>query len=103
MLADRKRAEEVRALLNELLALLREQNEMNWSRGIRAATQELLGPGGVTNEDGLDNARSIYNTMVAGGRGFSEYSVWSENEDERIDANKRIDDLRCRIWNTFNS
>jgi hypothetical protein len=35
MLADRKRAEEVRALLNELLALLREQNEMNWARGIR--------------------------------------------------------------------
>lgn len=97
-----KEAEEVRALLFELLAILEMQNERNWSRGIKAVTQELDDLEGRSTTSGFENARSIYKTMTAGGRGFAEYFIWSDNEDERIQVNKRLDDLRTKIWKLFN-
>lgn len=88
-------------LLNDLLSLLDEQKERNWSRGIRAALRELSGISGTVNADGFENAQSIYHAMVTGGRGFAEYYVWSESEVDRIEANKRLDNLRSKIWNIF--
>lgn len=95
------RASEVRQLLIELHALLDSAGESNWRRGVDAAIGELTDENGGLNTRGFDNARSIFNTMTAGGRGFAEYYVWKDDEDQRIAANKRLDELRTKIWAVF--
>jgi hypothetical protein len=102
MKTNHKQVEKARILLNALLVLLEGEKEENWSRGIRAACQELDASEGSVAEDEFENARSIYNTMSAGGRGFSEYYIWVEDDDERIRRNKALEDLRREIWETFN-
>ena len=88
-------------LLSELRALLVSQGEANWLRGIDAALSELTSADGKLNADGFVNARSIYRTMTAGGRGFSEYFVWSEDEAKRLRENQRLDEVRSRLWKAF--
>jgi len=103
MKTNDKQVEEVRTYLNELLALLEGEKEGNWSRGIRAACHELVSSEACIAEAGFENARSIFNTMMAGGRGFAEYYVWVEDEGERMRRNKALDELRRKIWEIFNS
>ena len=88
-------------LLKNLLDLLSEQGEQNWRRGVSAAFLELKDPQGSLNPAGFDNAASIYRSMTSGGRGFSEYFVWSPDDDERIRANQRLDELRDELWKVF--
>ena len=99
---NRNQVEEVRILLKQLLALLEGEKEGNWSRGIRAACQELINSEGCITEAEFENARSIYNTIMAGGRGFAEYYIWVEDEEERIRRNKAPEELRRKIWEIFN-
>lgn len=93
--------EEALRLLLELHAVLKENDETNWRHGIDAAIGELLHEGGAVNKAGFENARSIYKTMNEGGRGFAEYFVWSDDEDARIAANKKLDELRTKAWESF--
>lgn len=93
MIADQ--SEYVRTLLIALRALLREQGETNWIRGVTAAIQELEDP------DGWERARSIYSTMNQGNGSFSDYHVWKDNSDERIRTNAQLDELRQRLWSAF--
>lgn len=92
-----------RNILVELLAILDSQGETNWRRGIKSAIAEITSNIDTDSAIGFDNARSIYNTMTAGGRGFSEYFIWLDNEDERIKKNNTLDNLRSRIWTIFNA
>ncbi|MDQ5877871.1 MAG: hypothetical protein QG638_603 [Pseudomonadota bacterium] len=96
------KSEEVRRLLLELDLILDEHHEANWIRGVKAAIGELTCDDGTLNEGGFDSARSIYKTMNQGGRAFAEYFVWLDDEDDRIAANKNLDNLRARLWNAFN-
>ncbi len=98
--------ERVTAGLNGLVQierLLVAQNERNWIRGIRAAIAELRNEDGSINIDGLSKARSIYRTMMLGGRGFAEYYIWGNDEDARLAANSELDKLRERLWSLFDS
>lgn len=97
-MSDPQRAHD---LLKSLLGLLSEQGEQNWCRGISAAFLELTDPQGNLNPAGFDNAASIYRSMTSGGRGFAEYFVWSSDDDERIRANQRLDELRDALWEVF--
>lgn len=92
------KSEEARQLLLELESMLKERREENWIRGIKAAIGELTTERGMLNESGFESARSIYRTMNEGGRGFAEYSVWLDSEDDRISVNRKMDDLRTRLW-----
>lgn len=103
MKTNHKQIEEVRTLLRELLALLDREKEENWSRGIRAASQQLVSWGDCVTETDFEKARSIYNTMMAGGRGFAEYYIWLEDQEERVRRNKALDALRRKLWEIFNS
>lgn len=94
-------AAEARQLLSELYDFLNAHHEKNWIRGIRAALIELSGPDDALNAAGFESARSIYNSMIQGGRGFSEYFVWNPDAVQRSAANKTLDDLRERLWNLF--
>ena len=98
-----KKAEEAFYSLTNLLTLLESQQEKNWSRGIKAAIGELVNIDGKIITSGFDNARSIYNTMTSGGRGFSEYFVWMDDEDMRIKINQDLDAFRIKIWEIFNN
>ena len=95
------KAKEVHHLLIELRSILKKQNEFNWIRGIEAAIGELSCDGDALTEANIENARSIYKTMNEGGRGFAEYFIWLDNEDDRIAANKKLDSLRAKLWNAF--
>jgi hypothetical protein len=88
-------------LLQDLLDLLSEQGEKNWRRGVAAALLELTDAGGQLNPAGFDSAASIYRSMTTGGRGFAEYFVWMPDDDERIRANQRLDELRDALWEVF--
>ena len=91
----------VAQLLSELHALLVSQSEANWLRGINAALDQLTSADGGLNAGGFSNARSIYRTMTAGGGGFSQYFVWSEDEAKRLRENQRLDELRSKLWKAF--
>lgn len=97
------RAEDAVCLLKNVLIILESQHENNWSRGIKAAIGELEDTGGGVVRAGFDRARSIYNTMTAGARGFSDYFVWVEEEEARLKVNEELDTLRSKLWQTFNS
>ena len=90
-----------RDLLKSLLDLLSEQGEHNWRRGVSAAFLELTDAQGNLNPAGFADAASIYRSMTSGGRGFAEYFVWSPDDDERIRANERLDELRDALWEIF--
>jgi len=74
-----KNVELVQELLIELLGILDEGN-------------------GV---DGFENAKSIYNTMTSGGGGFAEYFIWNSDETKRINLNRRLDEIRDKLWDEF--
>lgn len=84
-------------LLTKLHGILAEQGETNWIRGVSAALSELSSH----SEIGFENAKSIYRTMVEGGRGFSEYFFWNDEDDVRMDSNKCIDEIRSELWSIF--
>ena len=97
-----KKAEEAFRLLTTLRTVLESQQEKNWHLVIKAAIAELTDTNGQVISSGFDNARSIYNTMTSGGRGFSEYFVWVADEEKRIQINQELDKLRTEIWKIFN-
>jgi|GEM_PF-2328103 len=96
-----KRSAEARRLLIQLCALLDKEGETNWRRGIEAAIGELSNANGDVDPGGFDGARSIYKTMTAGGRGFSEYYIQRSSEKARLEANEILDNLRSGLWAAF--
>lgn len=84
-------------LLSNLHECLSRTGETNWIRGVSAALREI----DTLTDEGFANARSIYHTMMEGGRGFAEYFVWEEDVSRRIKANKEIDGIRTELWEIF--
>lgn len=94
-----EQAARAEALFAKLHRILSEQGETNWIRGVSAAQSELSSH----SEAGFENTKSIYRTMVEGGRGFSEYFFWNDDEEARIASNKSIDEIRDELWAIFGS
>ncbi|WP_290931261.1 hypothetical protein [Hyphomonas sp.] len=92
-----EKTREAEALLSRLHDMLVEQGERNWIRGVEAARSELASGTDV----GYENAKSIYFTMVKGGRGFAEYNVWDDDEEIRIRTNRSLDEIREALWQIF--
>ena len=101
MAVTSSQCEQARNTLLALRALLQKEGETKYRRVIEAAIGELSNEDGTVNISGFDNARSVFKTMTAGRRGFAEYYIHRENEDERITANKELDDLRSKVWTAF--
>jgi len=96
-----KNVELVQELLIELLGILESQKEVNWIRGVKAALRELNDGDEGNGVDGFENAKSIYNTMTSGGGGFAEYFIWNSDETKRINLNRRLDEIRDKLWDEF--
>lgn len=75
--------------------ILAAQGDRNWIRGIESALAKW-------EAGNLDEACSIYRSMVAGGRGFAEYNIWIDDYDQRIAANQGLDAIRDELWRAIN-
>ena len=84
----------VRALFQEAHDILQSQGDKNWIIGIENALKEL-------DAGNTDGAGSIYRSMVAGGRGFSEYNIWIDEYKNRLEVNERLDQIRDELWRIF--
>jgi hypothetical protein len=96
-----EKIERVRGLLEELIELLNRENEQNWIRGVNAAYRKVVEIDAPLDEKDFDNARSVFLSMTAGGRGFSEYYISSEDQNEQIRRNIPLDNLRKKLWEEF--
>lgn len=83
-----------RALFQEAHDILQFQGDKNWIIGIENALKEL-------DAGNTDGAGSIYRSMVAGGRGFSEYNIWIDEYQNRLEVNERLDQIRDELWRIF--
>lgn len=83
-----------RALFQEAHDILQSQGDKNWIIGIENALKEL-------DAGNTDGAGSIYRSMVAGGRGFSEYNIWIDEYQNRLEVNERLDQIRDELWRIF--
>jgi hypothetical protein len=97
-----EKAERAFCLLTELLAYLESRQKRDWHPGIKAVIDELIDIDGQIDPSGFDNARSAYNAMSGGGRGFSDYCIWIDDYEKRVQANQPLDRLRDEIWGVFN-
>lgn len=98
-----EKIERVRGLLEELIELLNRENEQNWIRGVNAAYRKVIEVDAPLDENDFDNARSVFLSMTAGGRGFSEYYISSEDQNEQIRRNIPLDNLRKKLWEEFST
>lgn len=78
-------------LLIELHDLLVEKGERNWIRGIDGVIA-------LAKSGDFDGAKSSYWAMTRDGRGFSEYHIWIEDDEQRISANARLTEVRELLW-----
>ncbi|WP_394663885.1 hypothetical protein [uncultured Sphingomonas sp.] len=85
----------IRCLFERARNILVAQGDGNWIRGIENALAEW-------DAGNHDQARSIYRSMVAGGRGFAEYNIWIDDYDQRIAANYELDAIREELWRAIN-
>ena len=83
-----------RALFQEAHDILQSQGDKNWIIGIENALKEL-------DAGNTDGAGSIYRSMVAGGRGFSEYNIWIDEYQNRLEVNERLDQIKDELWRLF--
>ena len=88
---------EIEFVLSELVKVLNEEGETNWSRGINAALSHVK----TGTEDDYLMARSIYKTMCMGGAGFMEYYIKRDSFEEQRIANTKLESMRDRLWDMF--
>lgn len=88
---------EIKVVLRELDNILDNENESNWSKGIKSA---LLYVKSGTEEDYF-LARSVYKTMCNGGAGFMEYYIKRDDFREQETANAKLDSARDKLWDLF--
>jgi hypothetical protein len=96
-MSPRTNIDDIRHLLDKLIAILQSEGEQNWVRGVIAA-RDLLGDADV--ERGYAAARSVLKTMTEGKGAFSDYYIQRSDFAEQLDANQRLDAVRdelCRL------
>jgi hypothetical protein len=86
-------------LFTELTEIMENNQENNWIRGVKGCLNTLKSQDYSNDKIKLNEVKSIYKTMYAGYGSFSDYSLWKDDYDERIKANKRLDKIRNEIWN----
>jgi len=91
----------IRNCLIDLQKIIEQQDDNEWLKGIKATINSLTNRDGSVSFAGFQDAKSIYKTMTEGGRGFSEYNIWSEDESERLCINKELDHIRSKLWVLF--
>lgn len=96
-------ATQLQDLLRQLQVILTREGEENWQLGVMAALGELNGSQELSEDEVLERikrAASIYRTMNSGSGSFSDFHVWRDDYDQRVQANETLDEVRERLWET---
>ena len=95
-----KKLQESLDLLRQLEALLNEEGESNWIRGVRAAINvgESSRGENVTEEAAFKEMAATYRSICGGAGSFSDYFIWREDFDERQEANKIFVQITNQLW-----
>lgn len=95
--------DEFRKLIDEMRSILQREGEQNWIRGINAIRNTLSLDNPDSENLKFSNAKNAYFAMTRGAGSFSDYYIKRDSSYERIKANKRLDEIRDRIWTILTS
>ena len=93
-----EKAERARRLLKELLLIMETEPDRNWISGVSSALA-WLDRGDIAV--GFERAKATYRAMNGGMGTFSDYCVHRESFEERVKANRRLDQIRDGLWDLF--
>jgi len=85
-------------LLSELRDIYSKEGGENFLPGIESTIQWLINKN-LSQEERCANACSIYINMASSKCGFSEFYIDGSTVDERIQKNKKLDEVRESLWN----
>ena len=94
-------ANRIRTLYINLLGILRNEEEENWIRGVKASINLLDLSDSMPEENLVGRLRdvlSIYKTMNAGYGSFTDFFIWHEDDEQRAKANRLLGTLRKELW-----
>ena len=86
-------------LFNKLKVILLQENEDNFIRGINSIL-DMIQSSLEYNENAKATIKSVGNTyffMNSGNGSFSDFFIWREDFNERVEANKVLKNLRNDI------
>jgi hypothetical protein len=89
-----------------ILEIVNSEHGKTWSRGIEESIKLLKianDSEGEFKRERLKDVFSIYNTMNAGSGSFSDFHIWRDNYEERVKANKPLEELRDKLWAEISS
>ena len=92
-------------LFNKLREILIQENEHNYIRGINVIINRMK-HSLEYNEDAKATIKSVGDTyffMNSGNGSFSDFFIWREDFDERVEANKVLKKLRNDITSLIES
>jgi hypothetical protein len=84
--------DEVRNILVRIHQILEKEEEKNWIRGIEGLINTL------DETKDIENTRASYKNMTRGAGSFSDYYIHRDDFDERVAANKELDELTEKLW-----
>lgn len=90
--------DEVRRLFGEMETILESEGERNWIRGVRLISNTLSVENPESADSQLEEAKQTYKSMHGGAGSFSDYYIHRADFNERLEANKRLDEIRERLW-----
>lgn len=83
----------------ELREILIREDENNWIKGINVILSKIYFAL-KDNDDAKETIKSVGNTyflMNSGNGSFSDYHVWREDFDERVEANEELIKIKSNI------
>ena len=98
-MSNNKKLVELNRYFLELKNILIQENEDNWIRGINAILNGIQSALKL-NKNAKATIISVgdtYSFMNSGNGSFSDFFIWREDFDERLEANKVLTNLRNNI------
>lgn len=91
-------------LVQSLLALMEQEGEDNWIRGVRSVLSELRwsdAPDFQRATEAMCEASRTWRNMYQGAGSFSDVYFERETFDGRVEINQKFASLRDPLWDLF--
>lgn len=100
---DITRAQRLCQLFLKLHAVMEAERENNWIRGVGNIIAILQEADENPNQAAslISEARQSYRSMNGGNGSFSDFHIWRDDFQERVDLNKEISRTTEAIWREF--
>ncbi len=90
--------EELRKLFAEMQSIMLAEGESNWIRGIKNVVNTLSKDNPACDEEKIRDAGNTYKSMNRGAGSFDDYYIQRSDFNEQLEANRRFDEIRGRVW-----